>query len=228
MRILLFGATGMIGQGALRECLRDPEVTSVQSVVRRPSGSVHPKLRETLHGDFSDFTALLPEWEGLDACLWCLGVSAAGLGEAEYRRVTYDSALAAAEPLARLNPGMRFVFISGAGADSSEGGRTMWARVKGATENALLRLPFQAFVVRPAGIQPLHGIRSRTPVYRVFYLVLAPLLPLLRKAFPAWLTTTEELGRALLRIAKEGSPKRVLEAADIPGLGRPGPGSAAG
>jgi uncharacterized protein YbjT (DUF2867 family) len=216
MRVILFGASGMVGQGVLRECLVDPEVTVVLSIVRSSTGQHHPKLREIIHKDFFDFSSIESELSGLDACFFCLGVSSAGMSEENYRRVTYDIALAAAQTLVKLNSNMTLVFISGAGTDSSERGRVMWARVKGQTENALLRLPFKAaYMFRPGVIVPLHGIKSRTMLYRVPYIVLAPILPLLKRLFPKYVTTTEKLGRAMLTAAKRGAPKTVLESADI-------------
>ncbi|WLT31254.1 NAD(P)H-binding protein [Geothrix sp. PMB-07] len=216
MKVLLFGATGMIGQGVLRECLLDPEISEVRSVVRRPSGTAHPKLVEIMHEDFLDFTAIEDQLRGLDACFFCLGVSSAGLSEAAYRRVTYDLPLAAATTLCRVNPAMTFGYISGAGADSSETGRVMWARVKGQIENALRRLPFKAvYLFRPGAIRPLHGIRSRTPLYRALYVVLGPFLPLLKVFSPDSLTTTEQLGRAMIRAGLHGAPQAVLEMRDI-------------
>jgi uncharacterized protein YbjT (DUF2867 family) len=215
MKVILFGASGMVGQGVLRECLLDPEVTTVLSIVRSTTGQQHPKLRETVHKDFLDFSSLESELTGFDACFFCLGVSSAGMSEENYRRVTYDITLAAAQTLVRLNSSMTFIYVSGAGTDSSERGRIMWARVKGQTENALLRLPFKAaYMFRPALIVPLHGIKSKTKLYRVFYAVLGPLLPLLR-AFPKYVTTTEKLGRAMLIVAKRGAPKPILESSDI-------------
>ena len=206
----------MLGQGALRECLLDLEVERVVSVVRRATGTQHPKLREVVHADFHDFTSIAPQLTGLDACLFTLGVTSAGMSEQEYRRVTYDITMAAATMLLRLNPQLTFVFVSGAGTDSTERGRVMWARVKGAAENALLRMPFKgAYMFRPAAIQPLHGIRSRTTSYRIAYTVMSPVLPLLRRLFPQYITTTETLGRAMIAVAKHGAPKQVLESKDI-------------
>lgn len=206
----------MVGQGVLRECLLDPDVIYVVSIVRSPSGQRHPKLRELVHSNFFDFSPIESELAGFDAAFYCLGATSAGKTEAQYTRVTYDITMAAAEPLARLNPGMTFVFISGAGTDSTEKGRVMWARVKGKTENALSRLPFKAtYMFRPAVIQPMHGIQSRTALYRIPYLLLAPFIPRLRKKFPRYVTTTEQLGRAMIAVAKRGAPKRILENADI-------------
>ncbi len=216
MNVIVFGGTGMVGQGALRECLIDPEILHVLSIVRSPSGQQHPKLRELTHADFFDFSAIESELTGFDAAVFCLGATSAGKTEAQYSRVTYDITMAAAEPLARLNPGMTFVFVSGAGTDSTERGRSMWARVKGKTENALMRLPFKAaYMFRPGVIQAMHGVKSKTPLYRIPYLILWPLMPWLRKRFPQYVTTTEQLGRAMIAVAKYGAPKSVLESADI-------------
>jgi len=221
MRVVLFGATGMVGQGVLRECLLDPDVESVLSVGRTATGQSHVKLRELVHRDFLDFSPIESELSGFDACFFCLGVSSAGMKEDDYRRITYDFTMAAARTLARLNPGMTFVYVSGMGTDSSERGRTMWARVKGQTENALLRMPFQAaYMFRPGVIVPLHGIKSRTALYRIPYMLMAPLLPLLEAAFPKYVTTTERLGRAMIHVAKQGAAKAVLESSDINAVGR--------
>jgi uncharacterized protein YbjT (DUF2867 family) len=218
MNVIIFGATGMVGQGVLRECLLDPVVERVLVIGRNPTGQRHEKLREIVHGDLLDFSAIESELSGYHACFFCLGVSAAGLKEEQYSRVTYDITMVAAEALARLNPAMTFVYVSGAGTDSTERGRTMWARVKGRTENALLRLPLQAFMFRPGLIQPLHGSRSKTPLYRIFYSISAPLLPILKRLFPRSVTTTEQVGRAMIKVAREGAPKRVLESEDINAL----------
>jgi len=216
MKVLLFGATGMIGQGVLRECLLDPEVTQVVAILRRPSGQTHPKLKEVLHQDYLDYTAIEGHLAGLDACCFCLGVTSAGLDEAAYQRITQDVTLAAASTLSRLNPQMVFSYVSGVGTDSTGQGRVMWARVKGRTENALLQVPFKAvYLFRPGIIQPLHGITSRTRLYRVIYALFAPLFPLLKRIAPDSFTTTEQLGRAMLRAALNGAPKAVLETADI-------------
>lgn len=216
MKVVLFGATGMIGQGVLRECLLDPRVAEVRSVLRHPTGQQHPKLVEIPHGDFFDYTGLEDRLSGLDACFFCLGVTSAGLDEAAYSRVTHDLTLAAATFLARHNPGLTFCYISGAGADSTGRGRIMWARVKGRTENALLKVPFRGvYVFRPGAIQPLHGIRSRTRLYRILYALLGPVLPLLKRVAPDSLTTTEQLGKAMVQAGLWGAPKTILENADI-------------
>jgi len=206
----------MIGQGVLRECLRDPEVTDVLSVVRRPTGVRDPKLREIVAADFTSFEGLAGELTGFDACFFCLGVSSAGMSEADYRRVTYDITMAAASVLARQNPGMTFVFVSGTGTDATEKGRVMWARVKGAAENAIRRLPFRAaYMFRPGYIQPLGGIRSRTAWTRALYAIAGPLYPLWKALFPSHVTTTEELGRAMIRVARRGFDKPIVENRDI-------------
>ncbi len=216
MKVILFGATGMVGQGALRECLLDPGVQGVLAVVRTATGRRHEKMRELVMQDFLDYSSAEQELAGYDACFFCLGVASAGMNEEDYRRITHDVPVAAATTLARLNPGMTFVFVSGAGADSSESGRVMWARIKGKAENAILRMPFMArYVFRPAYIQPLHGIQSRTRMYRILYRATAPLYPLLKALFPRHVTTTEQLGRAMIAVVRRGAPRRLLENADI-------------
>jgi uncharacterized protein YbjT (DUF2867 family) len=219
MKVVLFGATGMVGQGVLRECLLDPGVESVLAIGRRASGEKHQKLRQ-LVTDLSDFSTVAAELTGHDACFFCLGVSSAGMSEQAYRRVTYDIAMAAAQALVERNPAMTFIFVSGAGADGTGRGRIMWARVKGQTENALGQLPFKAtYVFRPAFIQPLHGIRSRTRWLGVFYSAIGPLYPLLKALLPRYVTTTEQVGRAMIAAAAYGAPKPVLENDDINALG---------
>jgi uncharacterized protein YbjT (DUF2867 family) len=218
MKVILFGATGMVGQGVLRECLRDPDVERVLAVGRSATGQRHEKLAELVHSNLLDFSSVEDALTGYDACFFCLGVSSAGMSEQDYRRVTYDLTLAAAQTLVRRNPGMTFIYVSGAGTDSTGRGRSMWARVKGETENALLDLPLQAYMFRPGFIQPLHGARSSTRLYRVVYRVIAPLAPLIRRLWPGQVITTEQLGLAMLHVARQGAPKRVLERADIVAL----------
>jgi uncharacterized protein YbjT (DUF2867 family) len=216
MKVVLFGATGMVGQGVLRECLLDGGVESVLAVGRSPSGQRHAKLREILHHDFLNFSQIEAQFAGYDACFFCLGVSSVGMSEERYRRWTYDITLAAARTLAKLNPRMVFIYVSGRGTDSSERGKLMWARVKGKTENDLLRLPFKAaYMFRPAGIQPLHGIRSKTGWVQAIYLGAAPLLSLLNRVAPKYMTTTEQVGRAMIKVAREGYVRPVLESEDI-------------
>ncbi|GAB2901523.1 epimerase [Paraburkholderia jirisanensis] len=216
MRILMFGATGMVGQGVLRECLRAPDVEYVQTVGRTPSGQLDPRLYEVMHRDFNDYRSIEGSLMGFDACFFCLGVSSAGMREADYTRLTYDATLAAAQTLARLNPRMTFIYVSGAGTDSTEQDSTMWARVKGRTENALRRLPFKAvYLFRPGVIQPLHGARSKTRAYRVFYALAKPLLTPLRLLLPNHVLSTEDIGIAMLALAREGIDRAVLETHDI-------------
>jgi uncharacterized protein YbjT (DUF2867 family) len=216
MKLILFGATGMVGQGVLRECLRDPEVERVLAVGRAATGVQHEKLHELVHADLYDYSAVAGELAGYDACLFCLGVSAAGMKEADYQRITYDLTLAAATTLVKLNPAMTFIYVSGAGTDSTEKGRTMWARVKGKTENALLALPFKAkYMFRPGFIQPQHGIVSKTRLYRVIYAIVGPLYPILKALFPKLMTTSEKVGRAMVEVAKHGASKPILESVDI-------------
>ena len=221
MRVILFGATGMVGQGVLRECVLDHDVEAVLSVVRRASepslGQRSEKVRELVTNDFYDFSAMESAFAGYDACFFCLGVSSVGMKEAEYRRVTVDITLAAARAVLAAGVGT-FVYVSGAGTDAN--GRTMWARVKGETENALLGMGFKAaYMFRPGLIVPLHGIRSKTAVYQGVYTAMRPVLPLLLRMFPKQVTTTEQVGRAMLVMAKSGYPKQVLESADIARVG---------
>jgi uncharacterized protein YbjT (DUF2867 family) len=215
MKVIVFGATGMIGQGVLRECLLDEGVDAVVAVGRTGTGVTHDKLNDIAHADLFDLSPIEAELTGADACFFCLGVSSAGMSEDAYRRITYDLTVSAAQTLARTSPGLTFVYVSGLGTDSTEQGRSMWARVKGRTENALLAMPFQAYMFRPGFIQPMHGARSRTRSYRIFYSALGWLVPLLRKTFPKRITTTEQIGRAMLRVARAGAPKHVLESPDI-------------
>ena len=216
MNVLIFGATGMVGQGVLRECLLDPGVQLVQVIVRTSTGVQHPTVREIVRQDLGQYTDIETDLSGFDACFFCLGITSSGMTEEAYTRVTYDITMAAAETLCRLSPRMTFIYVSGAGTDSSEHGRTMWARVKGRTENALLQLPFKAaYMFRPGVIQPLHGARSKTASYRVLYTLTKPLLPVLRWAFPNYVLTTEQIGRAMLAVARHGFPTRVLESRDI-------------
>jgi uncharacterized protein YbjT (DUF2867 family) len=215
VKVIIFGATGMVGAGVLNECLRDDRVREVLSVSRAPSGRTHPKLREHVRRDFFDFQDARDDFRGADACFFCLGVTAVGKTEDEYHRLTYVITLAAAKTLAEVNPGMTFCYVSGQGTDSTERGRVMWARVKGKTENELLRLPLQAYMFRPGYIQPLGGIKSKTRVYRVFYQIMAPIYPVLKRLTPNLVTTNEMVGRAMIEVAIQGYPSRILEVKDI-------------
>src|SRR6201991_2878670 len=216
MKVILFGGSGMVGQGVLHECLVDASVESVLSVGRSPLGVQHAKLREVLHKDFTDYSAIEPQLAGYDACFFCLGVSSIGMDPERYRHLTYDLTMAAATTLARLNPGMVFTYVTGKGTDSTEQGPLRWARVKGKTENDLLKLPFKAaYMFRPAAIQPLHGVRSKTAWVHYTYVATAPLWALLNRVAPAYATTTEKVGRAMIKVAREGYAKPVLESEDI-------------
>src|SRR6202011_89861 len=216
MKVILFGATGMVGQGVLRECLLDADVETVLAVGGSPTGVQNAKLREIVHDNFLDFSGIESQLAGYDACFFCLGVSSVGMSEERYRHLTYDITMAAAKTLARLTPGMVFVYVTGRGTDSTERGSLMWARVKGKTENDLLKLPFKAaYMFRPAGIQPLHGIRSRTAWYQAAYVVAAPVLSLLNRIAPKYVTTTDQVARAMIRVARDGYPRPVLESEDI-------------
>jgi len=216
MKVILFGATGMVGQGVLRECLLDAGVERVLVVGRSPTGQQHAKLREVLHQDFMDFSTIESDLTGYDSCLFCLGVSSVGMDAERYRHLTYDVTLAAANTLVRLNPNMVFTYVTGRSTDSTEQGPLRWARVKGKTENDLLKLPFKAaYMFRPAGIQPLHGVRSKTGWINVIYVVAAPLLSYLARTSPKFMTTSEQLGRAMIKVARDGYPKPVLESEDI-------------
>jgi uncharacterized protein YbjT (DUF2867 family) len=216
VKIILFGATGMVGQGVLRECLLDPEVENVLAIGRGAVPQQHEKLHELVLKDITDVTSVEDKLSGYDACFFCLGISAAGMSENDYRRVTYELTLSVAATLVKLNPAMTFIYVSGAGTDSTEHGRMMWARIKGQTENALLAMPFKAaYMFRPGYIQPLHGVRTKTKWYGALYAITSPLYPVLKRLFPRYVTTTERLGRAMIIAAKTGAPKRVLESIDI-------------
>jgi uncharacterized protein YbjT (DUF2867 family) len=215
MKVMVFGATGMVGQGVLRECLLAPDVESVLTVGRTATGSKDPKLREIVRGNLANYASIEASLTGFDACFFCLGVSSAGMKEADYERITCGVTLAAAETLSRLNPQMTFIYVSGSGTDSSEQGSIMWARIKGRTENELLRQPFNAFMFRPGIIEPLDGIRSKTPAYHVLYMLVKPFLPFLRRAFPNQILSTRDIGQAMLSVARHGYKKRILESRDI-------------
>ena len=213
MRVIVFGSTGMVGQGVLRECLLDPGVTEVITVVRKSSGKAEPKLREIVHANFEDFSDLNVD---ADACFWCLGISSTGLDEAAYTKITHDYAIAAARVLAK--PTCTLVFVSGVGAD----GNAMWARVKKRTEDDLAAMPWKAaFVFRPGVIRALHGIRSRTRLYNALYPLIWPVMQVMRLVAPSHITTTERIGRAMLHCARDGYPSKILYAKDMNAASRP-------
>ncbi len=215
IRAIITGSTGMLGKGVLLECLDSTYVESVLVINRRPVGLKHEKLQEIIHTDFYDLSAIKDQLAGYNTCYFCLGVSSAGMSEKDYSRITYDLTLNFAQTLLSLNPGMTFCYISGAGTDSSEKGRMMWARVKGKTENALLALPFKkTYMLRPAYIQPMKGIRSSTRIYNILYTILRPLYPIL-KAFPKIVTNTEKLGKAMIKLILIDYDKKILENIDL-------------
>ena len=216
MKLLLFGASGMVGQAVLRQALLDPAVTAIRTVGRAAVPAQHPRLTQCILPNLLDYSPAEPELTGFDACIFALGISSVGTPADVYTRVTYDIPIAAATTLARLNPAMIFVHMSAAGADSTERSRQAWARVKGRTENALLRLPFRAVhIFRPGFIQPLHGIRSRTLAYNIIYILTAPLTPLLLRLLPTHVLTTDILARALLAAARQAAPTPILTPAAI-------------
>jgi uncharacterized protein YbjT (DUF2867 family) len=216
MKIILFGATGMVGQGVLRQCLLDPGVESVLSIGRKPSSGSHPKLRDLVRADMFDFDVSAGELDGYDTCFYCLGVSSVRMSEAEYTHLTHDLTMGWARALARVNLAMRFLYVSGMGT----GGKAMWARVKGRTENDLLALLPAAIMIRLGALRPMHGELSKAPGGGVLLTVLSPVWPVLQWLWPNGVITTEELGRAMILAARGGGPKRVLESADLVALGR--------
>jgi uncharacterized protein YbjT (DUF2867 family) len=220
MKVILFGATGMVGQGVLRHCLLDPEVESVLSIGRKPSGVSHPKLRDLVRPDMFDFKVSAEELNGYDTCLFCLGVSSVGKNEAEYTHLTYDLTLGWAQALVRVNPAIRFLYVSGMGT----GGKSMWARVKGRTENDLISFLPESIMIRLGALRPMHGERSKSYGGGVLLTILSPLWPVLQWLWPNGVISTEELGRAMILAARNGGAKRVLESADLVALGRRGAG----
>jgi len=213
MRVIIFGATGMVGQGTLRECLLASDVEQVLAVVRKPTGVRHPKLREVELRDFADLTPIEAELTGYDACFYCLGVSSVGMSEQAYTTVSYAYPIAAARTLAKINPDLTFVYVSGAGTGA--GSRAMWARVKARTENAVIEMFANGYAFRPGFIQPTYGATSKTGFYRFAYLLTAPLTPLFERVAPKYVTTSDRLGRAMLRAARTGFPNHVVENADL-------------
>jgi uncharacterized protein YbjT (DUF2867 family) len=214
MKVIITGATGMVGEGVLLECLNHADVQQVLVVNRKPGGVSHPKLREIIHGDFFNLSPIEPQLTGFDACFFCLGVSSVGMSKEEYRRITYDLTLNVAQLLAKLNPAMTFCYVTGAGTDSSERGRTAWARVKGATENALIRLFKQAYMFRPGFTKPTPGQKNVKSYYRFILW----LYPIGRALYPAGFCTLREVGVAMIKAAGKGYPKHILDVKDIVAL----------
>jgi uncharacterized protein YbjT (DUF2867 family) len=215
MNVIIFGASGMVGAGVLIECLEDARIERVLVVGRNSCGVTHPKLREIVRANLADYSDTRESFRGLDACFYCLGVTSVGMDEAAYSRVTYDLTVAAAKPLAELNPRMTFCFVSGQNTDSTEKGPVMWARVKGRAENAIFAMGFRGFAFRPGYIQPRKGVTSRTALYRFFYVVLAPLYPVLRIPFGKYMTTSDAVGQAMINIAAGRDSPRILDNAAI-------------
>lgn len=217
MKIIIFGASGMVGQGVLRECLLAADVEQITTVGRSGLKEAHPKLNQVVLPDLLQPETLdESQWQGYDACFFCLGISAAGLSEVQYRRQTYDLTLGMARKLAQHSPNLTFTYVSGTGTDSSEKGRVMWARVKGKTENDLQKLPFAAvYLFRPGVIVPLHGIESKTASYRIFYRLSKPFMSLFRLLFPQRLVTTESLGHAMLNAARGSNGRFIIAAKQI-------------
>jgi uncharacterized protein YbjT (DUF2867 family) len=212
IKAIITGATGMVGEGVLHECLRHPDVEQVLVINRKPGGVSHPKLREIIHSDFLNLTSIESQLTGYNACFFCLGVSSVGMKEAEYRRLTYDLTLYVAQTLAQLNPGMTFCYVSGAATDSTEKENSMWARVKGATENALMRLPFKkAYMFRPGFMKPTEGLKNTL----VYYKYISWLYPIGRALYPAGFSTLQELAFAMINSVRLGYEKQVLEVKDI-------------
>jgi uncharacterized protein YbjT (DUF2867 family) len=213
MKVIVFGPTGMVGQGVLRESLLAPDVEEVVAVIRTPTGVRHPKLREVVLADFGDLTPIMEDLAGADACFYCLGVSSVGLDEAEYSVVSYDYPMAAARALAEISPQVTFIYVSGAGTDPD--GRRMWARVKGRTEQDVIALLPNGYAFRPGMIQPTHGARSKTRLYNSIYTIAGPLISLLDRVAPSYVTSTDRLGRAMLQVARTGFPSHLVENADL-------------
>jgi len=216
IKAIITGSTGMVGKGVLLECLDSPKVESVLVVNRKAVGIQHPKLKEIIHADFYDLNAIKKQMQGYNACYFCLGVSAFRMSEADYTKVTHDLTLHFAETVLRINPEMIFTYVTGVGTDSSEKSRTMWARVKGKTENDLLAMPFKAaYMFRPGFIQPMKGIQSATKLYNAIYVVFKPLYPLLKAIAPNAITSTVQMGQAMINVTTEGYRSKILHSREI-------------
>jgi hypothetical protein len=217
IKAIITGSTGMVGEGVLHECLLSPEVESILVINRRPCGYKHPKLKEIIHSNFFDFSEVKERLDGFNACFFCLGVSSVGMNEEKYHRFTYDLTMSLANTLVSVNSEMVFCYVSGVGTDSSEKGRSMWARVKGKTENQLIKMPFRnAFMFRPGYIQPTKGLKNSYKIYKLF----APLYPIWKTLFPKYVCTLREIGLAMINAANKGYDKKILEVTDIKTLAR--------
>jgi uncharacterized protein YbjT (DUF2867 family) len=217
MRVIVTGATGMVGEGVLHECLQSAHVDAALIVNRKPAKVTHPKLKEIIHQDFSDLSTIAEQFRGYDACFFCLGVSSVGMKEDEYRKLTYDLTLNFARAVVQVNPTLTFIYVSGAGTDSSEKGRQMWARVKGKTENDLMKLPFKnVFAFRPAFIEPTKGLKNTLKLYRY----VGWLIPIMRAVSPNYISSLREVGIAMINATRQGYHKQVIEVSDIKALAR--------
>ncbi len=217
IKAIITGATGMVGEGVLHECLLQPDVEAVLVINRKPGGVTGPKLKEVIHQDFFDISAIEDQLIGYYACFFCLGVSSVGMKEPGYYKLTYTLTLNVATPLSRLNPDMTFCYVSGGGTDSTEKGKSMWARVKGKTENDLMKLPFKrVFAFRPGYMHPTKGLKNTNPYYKYF----SWMYPLLRLLFPGGVSTLAELGQAMINVARFGYEKQVIEVEDIVALAK--------
>ncbi|MCW8849634.1 MAG: NAD-dependent epimerase/dehydratase family protein [Melioribacteraceae bacterium] len=217
IKAIITGATGMVGEGVLNICLNSPEVESVLVINRKPCGLEHPKLKEIIQKDFMHLSSILDQLSGYNACYFCAGVSSVGKSEKEYTHITYDLTLSFANSLVQLNPEMVFTYVSGVGTDSTEKGKSMWARVKGKTENDLMKLPFKdVYSYRPGYIQPIKGLKNAYKIYKVF----VPFYGIIEKLFPKYATTLEEIGNSMINVTINGYEKKVLECIDIRKTGK--------
>ena len=215
-KVIITGTTGMVGKGVLLECLESPEILEVLIINRNPLGMSHPKLKEIIHQNFFDFTTLTDELKSYDACYFCMGVSSIGLSEAEFLHLTYDTAVPFAKLVSEQNSNMVFCYVSGTGTDSSETGKTMWARVKGKTENDILKLGFkQAFAFRPGAIIPLRGIEPSSKMYRTLIKYLKWLIFIIKKVSPNSVVNTTQIGLAMINVTQRGYSKSIIRPADI-------------
>ena len=214
MKVIITGATGMIGKGVLLECIDDSRVDQILVINRHPIEIKHPKIKEILHQDFKEFNSIKNELKGYDACFHCMGVSSVGMNEEKYTELTYSISLALATTLHNANPSMMITYVSGVGTDSTENGKTMWARVKGKTENSLLNMGFKdAYMFRPGAILPERGIQSKTKLYNIMYIIARPFFPLLKRMKSV--TTTTKMGKAMINLYDHPQELKHLEGADI-------------
>lgn len=216
MKVVITGSTGMVGKGVLLVCLEDPRITEILAINRSTLAIQNPKLKELLINDFGSVENNRSQLKAYDACFFCLGISSVGMQEKEYSDITYTLTKEFAETFIAESPNSTFIYVSGTGTDTTEKGRSMWARVKGKTENVLLTMPFKAaYMFRPGFIQPMRGIRSKTKLYQTFYNISTPLYPLLKRIFPKSLINTDQIGLAMINLAEKRSSKKWFENKDI-------------